>query len=458
MIQITGAETVVEIWLDLPIPNGSGESRQQNVIPKDEVVTKNETLAATITSDVSEESLKINEPSIPSTSETLPKNQETSTRLTYPKSDTQLKTSPENLNEISEIFKDSVAKSPAPVKMEKVNVKTAPTLPKKTLVRCLDSNGKIVFVQLQVDPNNPKNIKIIKTPTVIASTQPSPGNVAKPAMTQSNLTTSSEQKRLTSPATNILSNASNSPKQNTKVNPIVSTSTTTNLKPIMVSSNANLTRLNPADAKRLLENRKIVFIKSPTAPNSTNPPPLVRLSSPVSVGLAPSTTNVKIIQPKSAETRKVIINANNVIMKNGKIIIVDKHKPNSKPKQESLLKPQVSLLKPLLQKQINDATSTKSVLIQPPSSQIQRCGNRKQTSSLVQNVARRDYYKEFCAIFLRHRFETVRSAIEYILKNTPLVNITLSSRPEFNAAFPFITESQDKFDGFPLPKKRLNEV
>lgn len=447
----TGAETVVEIWLDLPIRNSGNESESKSILssfkqeysikPPDVLVEqcfndkieKQEGKVVPINIKT-EEPLIINESAEVESQKDLPMKCESPPESHEMKLDTATKSSQGCLNDISEIFKDSApAKIDTPDKIEIVKLKAMPVQPKKTLVRCLDSNGKIVVVELQVDPNNPKNIKIVKTPTVIGTTQPASLSLAKP----SNIA----QLKISTPVTNVLSNTSN---QFIKVNPITSTSSTVNPKPIMYK---NLSRFNPVEAKNLLENKKVFIIKSSTLPNlsSTNPPPLVRISNLNKVVLAPSIANLKVVQPTS-----------NVIMKNGKIIVLDKDKSLPKPKQESLLKPQISLLKPVYQKQISESTSAKSILIQKPSSHIIGSRHRKPTM-LNQNAAKRDYHKEFHTIFVRHRFQTVRSAVEYVFRNTPLVN-TLCSRPEFNAAFPFVAESHEKFSSFPFPKRRLNEV
>lgn len=420
-----------------------------------------------------EEPLMINDSPQVESQEEIPETYEYPSAVAVPKFDLHQnksnvpnKSSQGCLNDISEIFKDAAPLKISPLKINSVDkvetVKSKPPVQqKKTLVRCLDTNGKIVFVELQVDPKNPKNIKIVKSPTVIAATQPASQNVSKlPNATQLKLNPPLEQIRLTTnttPVTNILSNTSNSPKQYVGIHPVTATRTI-HSKPIMVQSNANMSRILPTEAKSLIENKKLFLIKSSTLPNSTNPPPLVRISNPTKVALAPSTTNVKVIQPatKPTETRKFTINANNVIMKNGQIIILDKDKSNVKPKQESLLKPQVSLLKPLFQKQVTESTSTKSNAIQKPP--CQSIGPRfRKPIPLAQNTAKRDYHKEFCSKFLRHHFITVRSAVEYLLRNVPLINV-LASRPDYSTAFPFVAESYEKFNSFSFPKRQTNEV
>lgn len=417
-----------------------------------------------------EEPLMINDSSPQAESqEVIPETYENPSAIAVPKFDLHQnklnlssKSSQGCLNDITEIFKDTAASKVNSVDNVDTCKSKPPVQQKKTLVRCLDTNGKIVFVELQVDPNNPKNIKIVKTPTVIAATQPTSQNLSKfPNVTQLKLNPPTEQIRHvahTTPVSNILSNTSNSPKQYV-VHPVTSTRTI-HSKPVMIQSNANLSRFISTDAKSSTENKKIFIIKSSTPPNlsSTNPPPLVRMSNPNKVALAPSAPNVKVIQQvtKPIETRKLTINANNVIMKNGQIIILDKDKSHPKPRQESLLKPQVSLLKPLYQKQLNESTLPKSNTIQKPLSQVAGFRIRKQIA-LGQNNIKRDYHKEFYTVFLRHRFHTVRSAVEYVLRNVPLIN-TLSSKPEYSTAFPFVTESHDKFTSFSFPKRRTNEV
>ncbi|XP_037035814.1 uncharacterized protein LOC119073993 [Bradysia coprophila] len=452
-LQTMGAETVVEVWLDLPIRNSDHETEKKNVVKAEPIEeTKISSASETVKSEVSvppinikmEEPLMINEPLEADFHEELPESAETPVELHEPKLASPTKS---YLNDIGEIFTDSgPIKLNSPDQVKSVNIKPTPP-PKKTLVRCLDSNGKIIFAELQVDPNNPKNIKIVKTPTVIRSAHhPGGVSVSKPKnIIQLKLGTAVEQKRIA-----ITSNVLNSPNRVAKVNPMASTMV--NPKPMIVNNNPNLTRLNPVGAKTSMENKKIFFIKSSTSANlnSANPPPLVRITDPTKVVLAP---NLRASQANET-IRKMTLNPNNVIMKNGKIMILDRDKANVKPKQESLLKPQVSLLKPLVQKQLSDTASAKSILVQRPSAQL--LGNRCKKRPPTNPIMKRDYQKEFGTMFLRHRFQSVRSAIEYVLKNTPLVN-GLASRPEFNAAFPFVVESHEKFSSFPFAKRRSNE-
>lgn len=466
----TGAETVVEIWLDIPIVSSEPESPSLTSNIKQEHTTKPPPDELVIYKIEKQEaptlpiSIKMEEPLIINESaevESQPELAEIPYEAQEMKSDAVPKSSQGCLNDISDIFKDAApAKIAAPGKIGIVKLKTTSVQPKKTLVRCLDSNGKIVFVELQVDPNNPKNIKIIKTPTVIASAQTPLSQAKSSNLTPLKMSTPTEPERhTTAPVTNILSNTSNSPNQITSSNPLTSTISTANPKPLMYKSNANLSGLNAVGSKSLLENKKVFIIKSSTLPNlsSTNPPPLVRISNPNKFVLASSAANLKVVmQPtsKANETRNVTVNSTNVVMKNGKFTVLDKSHP--KPKQESLLKPQISLLKPVYhQKPLSDASTTKSILITKPFS-ILGGRSRKQTL-LNQSAAKRDYHKEFQTIFLRHHFHTIRSAVEYLLRNTPLIN-TLCSRPDFHAAFPFVAESHEKFSSFPFPKRRLNEV
>lgn len=510
-----GAETVVEVWLDLPIPNSGHESENKYLqsenesssnSPKDILLKKH---ARNIIEQgpnpppikiKMEEPLTIIDTPQVESQEAVTQNYESPSKMTVSnnefhqnKSNTPKKSSEGCLNEIRDIFKDAAS---TPVKQEKVDEvhkvekvvkvekvekidkvgevdkvekiekvdkvekvdtvksKITPIPQKKALVRCLDTNGKIIFVELQIDPKNPKNIKIIKTPT-----QPAPQSIPKPTVTQTKINPLIEQIRTTPLSTTLLSNnPSNSANQLMETNSTNSTSITVNPKPITVQGNTNVSQLNLTGTKNVIENKKVFIIKPPTPSNPVNPPPLVRISNPTKVTLVPNITNQKVLQPlpKPTPTRKLSISSNNVIMKNGQIIILSKDKLHTKPKQESLLKPQISLLKPLYQKQTNESTTMKSNSSQKPSCQIFGSRLNKQIP-LNQNVVKRDYQKDMSILFLRHRFDTVRSAVEYLLRNAPLIN-TLSSRIEFSAAFPFVAESQEKFDSFPIPKRRSYEV
>lgn len=395
-----------------------------------------------------EEPLMINESLETDYPEELPQNDEIPVDSHERNLDTTTKSLQGCLNDIGEIFKDAAPIKPnSPDKGKSVNIKLTPPT-KKTLVRCLDSNGKIIFAELQVDPNNPKNIKIVKTPNVIASQHPGGVNGAKPKnFVQLKVGTTVDSKQVA-----LSTNVSNAANRIIKVHPIASTMA--NPKP-MIIINPSMSRPDAVGTKMSAENKKVFFIKSPSSLNlnSSNPPPLVKISDPGKVAL---TSNLKTNQTNESN-RKLTLNPNNVIMKNGKIIILDRDKPTVKPKQESLLKPQFSLLKPLVQKQLNDTSSAKSILIQKPSPQLLGNRIRKQTPTIMPTVVKRDYQKEFGTIFLRHRFQSVRSATEYVLRNTPLVN-KLASRPEFSAAFPFVVETEEKFNSFPFAKRRSNEV
>lgn len=462
-LQTMGAETVVEVWLNLPINNSRKLDKKLGPsYYKQESLRKppNELIGKKVIDKIEKEEavgtppkIKMEEPLIITEATKLESQEEITDNSTnsFDSHEKEMDAKPSQgfLNDIDEIFKDAAA---ATTKIEPpVKLKTMPAQQKKTLVRCLDSNGKILFLQLQMDPNNPKNIKLLKTPSVIATTQST--SLAKPVhITQLKLCTPIDQKRLVTSVTNSPSNTSNSPNQNIKMAAITSSTSILNSKPNTVKSNVNLSRLNPVEATSLMENKKVFIVKSSTLPNlnATNPPPLVRISNPKKIVLAP---NLKVMQPNASN---MTINSSNIMMKNGKIIVVDKEKVNAKPKQESLLKPQISLLKPVYQKQNTELSATKLISIPKQSSQILGYGKRKPVP-VSQNVAKRDYHKEFQTIFLRHRFQTVRSAVEYLLRNTPLTN-TLSSKPEFYVAFPFVAESHEKFNSFPFPKRRLNEV
>ncbi|KAJ6642351.1 YEATS domain-containing protein 2 [Pseudolycoriella hygida] len=434
-LQTMGAETLAEIWLDLPIQSNSSSQLESKCIPRSSeqgtiVKPQHSVEMKPVEEQLVQQSLrvKMEEPLIIDDSPKIESQAEVIKNCEHSAKEKSLETtnnnSPNFHKELSQIFEKTVAKKVEPPKpVQIMKLKMPIVQPKKTLVRCLDTNGKTVFVEFKIDPNNLKNIKLVRTP-VIATPRPTSLSIAKP-------TNVTEQKASTAPVINIPSNTAN---VSNHISTITSTAVTPN--PFIVKHNANF-----------MENKKIFILKSSDASNSgsTNPPPLVRISNPNNVAHTASTTKLNVIP----SAQKVTMNSNNFVMKNGKIIILN-NKVNGKPKQESLLKPQVRLMN---QKQTIE--SAKSILLQKPSVSLLGSSCKKPTL-FNQNAVQRDYYKEFKAIFQRHRFQTVRSAVEYLLKNTPLVN-TMSSKPEFNTVFPFVAESQEKFNSFAFPRRRLNE-
>lgn len=231
-----------------------------------------------------------------------------------------------------------------------------PAQPPRKFMKCLDSNGKVVLVELQIDPNNPKSFRILKNPKQIVKTMVKTNQVAttpltnpiKIGSTTAITSTTPNGIKAIAPGSMVLIPKSSLNRNNNTIYPNTgSTSGTAAVSTI------------PPTAPRLILTRPQA---QPTAQ------PLARPSNPVPVVRPPP--SIVATQPPLTSIPTGLIKSSNVIMRNGKVFIIDPTKvvaksvlaPNqttirhpvaappsviaAKPKQQSLLKPQISLLKP----------------------------------------------------------------------------------------------------------------
>lgn len=408
---------------------------------------------------------------------------------------------------------------------------TPPSQPRK-LMKCLDSNGKVILVEIQVDPNNPKSFKIIKnanqTPIKINNpigptlplTKANTPHVIRIASTQPQLNgikAIPPGRVIVLPKSSLINNNHNN-------NGSTSKSTTTIRNP---------TNASP----RLIQQIKPIQIPPQQIlqrlPNQTIRP-IFKSSNP---------TITKTQLPSG------LIKPNNVIMRNGKVFIIDPTKviaksvlspqvsnplkpttsfsapkslfpsastSSNKPKQQSLLKPQISLLKPrpgvvppkqhqsalrlktnlhpqqrfLPAHQSTTATTTTlhhhqrlqmlqrrslingggvhhppigrlmrlpNVILPPEKSVFNTIGGNR----IILQPPKRDYRRELEHQFLRRRhFDNRRTAVEFLLRQVPLVHRLAAehSHPEFRQAFPFAVGSTAAFERMLVPKQRSVEV
>lgn len=245
-------------------------------------------------------------------------------------------------------------------------VTPAPQLRPGKLVKCLDTKGNIIMVELRVDPNNPKNIQIIRT-----------GN----------------------PST---------------VNPAIAA--------------APLNR--PAEKP------------TPSVPHVQN-------------GMS-SVTN-QALSSKQSSTAAII-----------KI---------AKPKQESLLKPQISLLKPqpffkstppipkcqsgntlISPIVVPIASLNQSILLKRPSPMTPTKRFQVKQVFMKKNMDQpRNYRNELNMVFFdRSRFHSIRSAVEFLLKKIPIINPKIShDERNYVQHFPFSVNSETAFNRLSKVKQHL---
>lgn len=318
------------------------------------------------------------------------------------------------------------------------------------LVKCLDSNGKVIIVQLVADPNNPKNIKIIKNPKLNLQTIQSTSNTIKIANST------------------VVSSQINSP---------------TNILPTIASASSNnkivhISNQLPNSVNEVVKLPNVVV--SPTGSGAR--PNVVKINQPICSGVKStpptinqaSTTVVKNVfdqhQRQQSNTTNTSTNNKTIIMKNGNIFIVQNTNSSNnsirpaiqqktKLKQESLLKPQISLLKTNLNKPTQSylQTSNKVPSILGRGEPIQFSKNKQIIASTSQ-LPPQSYQKRLeTQFYQRNTFSTVKLAVTWLLKHIPLFNQLPINDVNFESEFPFVCQSKKSFMCLTNIQQKCNE-
>lgn len=318
-----------------------------------------------------------------------------------------------------------------PVKPDSLPVAaaTSTALPKaelKKFVKCIDKNGKVSLIQVVVDPNNPKILRMV-TPAAIST-------ITKVASTTTVTTPSSAPKIIK--LSSVLPLAGNR-------SPIVLP------KLSVISAGTTLTQI----AKPLLGQIK-KLIQAPT-----RSPEKLSASAPVRFSIeSPSAS--KPLQSSA-------VNINQIVAQNPARKLIRPSQP-----QQSLLKPQFSLLKSsnskkpqltiadksnmkvitvknivgLQNKQIN-VFFKQEVMADPPAGRkmdIKTQPNRRWADKLERS-------------FSDNKFSTVRGAAAWLLQRLPLIS-PLRRKVSYHQSFPFAVESDEKYQGLSVAKHRSHEV
>lgn len=270
----------------------------------------------------------------------------------------------------------------------------------KKYLKYLDTNGTVILLELAPDPNNPKNMRLMCPPTLINGVT----------------------------------------KQITNNNP-----------PPLTSIGSSKPQMFTTNLKTINNNQKKIF-KPPIIQNKLNS----------------------------------VINKNQVVLKNGQIFIIDPKQQKiqkTKSKQISLLKPKssgVSLLKPIVKTEVkycpidHDYTSKVSKdqrIITPSTFEIKKEFKFEKPvrtilgTKTVYPVANfydiqinKINYKEILQkVFYKSEFCDVRTAVVFVLTKCPYVS-SLVSQVNYRRSFPFIVESEEIYEKLSVPKKRANEV
>lgn len=363
----------------------------------------------------------------------------------------------------------------------------------KKFMKCIDKNGRVSLIEVVVDPNNPKILRMViptaqsnkgLTPVVSGPNKPIASNqnakfVVRP--TQKTISLSSGNKVI--PITNL---------ENTQ-RALSETSTKLIVKP---SNNITSTMvLNPQNTPPSTVQPKLITAVKPTIANATIATPIPIKTQIVNTASPKPFTSFSVATVANSNQQKPPSNSKTMLMKNGNIFVFNS--PGAKPqqRQQSLLKPQISLLRsPLDSSKTNqpsllnvDNPNVKIVTVKsvtgmenrkinvfvPSDDKAKlfnsggRCADRNAVDGdvggskkkyIFNTKLKRQYAQELEDIFLQmNGFTCARGAICWLLRRIPLIT-PLASKHRYQESFPFVVDSEQTFRAMFMAKRRSNEV
>lgn len=409
----------------------------------------------------------------------------------------QLKICDQNNVNVSNLSSSNRIALPVPGTMLKATAK-------KTFVKCVGKDGKVSLMELVRDEKNLKLFKMVLPPGVQANKivlqgmnqSGAPLNFIKPMTPTLSVVGQSGKIAIRVLASHLWiqlafnkkfhifvsvndsMSSINSP--STSMNPIFPSTVklpvanvhnpVANIPPQLMNRRISLGNLSSPTKNQPMP--KLVAINSPhpstSILNRTIPPPKI-----VVPAIQPKITPV-LTTPKSASVQKTNVSSiTGVMQANNKIIVLDSSR-FPKNQQQSLLKPQVSLLKPRTAAvTTGGATAKVNQLKKITVSNISGLENRNinvfvpadvkfdaniKSKSQTDKQIHHKYDVELEQRFLaRKSFSNVTEAIEWLLKKIPLIS-TMATQPEFRESFPFVVPNLADFHSLLIPKQRSFEV
>lgn len=388
-IIFAGAETIVELWLNIP-----NDVKIEKPLHIDETHQNDETQQNDRNHPINETSqeTRCNQHDINDTAViqqyqatkainsnvTTPSNLETTQNSfrqtpiklekTIPSSSTIAHENHQSKICDSNILKTSTATSVKPLQTKVIPIPTILSSTGKKLIKCVTKDGKVSFIELVQDVNNPKLFKMV---------------LPKPIPIEKN-----------------------------------SSQTNTSQSNNQLLSQATSSRNSLPNQQVPLANQKIAFSNQ---------------------NLSPATA---------------------ILQKNRKIFAIDSNRP-----QQSLLKPQISLLKPIQNTPLNRKpakviTVSNIAGVQNKNINVFIPSNIKMKSSIESegDDGKRNIALEFEKRFLEQNwFSSMTDAVNWLFKQIPLISLR-ALKDDYRDAFPFVTPDHFGFQSLHLAKKRSFEV
>lgn len=332
---------------------------------------------------------------------------------------------------------------------------------RKTFVKCVGKDGKISLMELVQDEKNPQLFKMVlpQANKVIAQKIQASG---APISLPSNL-----------------------------IRPITSMANKPNLKLINIQNSlANRHNSIASSSQPPVNLPKLVAINSPhpsnTVSNRSTPAPTItatqRVAStlkPISVPLLMTASNPNLMQtskpisiassipdskPTSVLIHKPISNpVKSIIQKNNKVWMMDPSRLPRINQQQSLLKPQVSLLKsrinPTNSNNLKKITVSDILGLEHNINVFVPTNVKLKSNVQIKKQPTTHQYGDELEkrFFARKSFENMTEAIGWLLREIPLIS-SLAAQLDFRESFPYVVPTLTDFHNLLIPKQRSFEV
>lgn len=228
---------------------------------------------------------------------------------------------------------------------------------------------------------------------------------------------------------------------------------------------------SPSDTK----NNRIISLPTQLLPVKTST--IISTAS----GVQPNVIRLPTIVTKSNDQKLLTKSVNNTVrMSNGKVVIIDKATTTAKTKplvQQSLLRPQISLLKPQNMEDKPLASMGTKGLKMITVNNLSGMENRNinvfmptecesdsdieipRSKRFVVNAKKR--YQLACELEIEfnrcQNFANVTASMVWLLKRLPLIS-PLANQHDYKESFPFVVDSIETFEAMTTPRQRSYEV
>lgn len=339
----------------------------------------------------------------------------------------------------------------------------------KRFIKCVSKDGKISLMELVQDESNPKVFKMV-LPKGVGTGKI---NLQQPQLQQQQQSQAMNSIKLVTPSLmQPIKIGAVLPSTSSGAVPIIRNLTGKSMNFITTNTNTpvtnlNLATINSASAVRtspqIANKSNVVVVSKPP----TSLPKLVAINSPKT-----TTTPLPVISKAFFAPGQQLPSSTRIIKKDNKILVLDsKQLPKTQRHKQSLLKPQVSLLKPrstptttFIRNSLKKITVTNIPGIEHKNINVfvpNDIGMATKSVFKAKNTAKiqlHNYSNHLENRFMaRKTFSNMTEAIAWLLKAMPLVS-SFAAQDGFRESFPFVVSTMADFYSLHVAKQRSFEV